>query len=123
MAHLKWLLAVAALGTAGEMYFAIVTPLHLTSCQAFAQSSSSYTDQGITFQGITDPTYNVTYGFVFPPLTETNETTEFIGEIVTPVSNQWIGVALGGQMADDLLLVLWPNGDEIMYSPRWATCV
>lgn len=63
----------------------------------------------------------MTYGFVFPPTTETNETTEFIGEIITPVSNEWVGLAFGGQMVDNLLLVLWPNGDEIMYSPRWAT--
>ncbi|KAH8115148.1 cellobiose dehydrogenase [Phellopilus nigrolimitatus] len=87
---------------------------------AFAQSIA-YTDEGITFQGIVDPVHNVTYGFVFPPTTETDEAQEFIGEIITPVVNEWVGLAFGGQMADNLLLVLWPNGDEIMYSPRWAT--
>lgn len=64
------------------------------------------------------------YGFVFPPTTATGATAqEFIGEIVAPVANEWVGIALGGQMADDLLLVAWPNDDEIVFSPRFATLV
>lgn len=81
----------------------------------------SYTDQGIDFNGLIEPIHNVTYGFVFPPTTETSESTEFIGEFIVPVVNKWVGLAFGGQMVDDLLLVAWPNGNEIMYSPRWAT--
>ncbi|EJD04707.1 cellobiose dehydrogenase [Fomitiporia mediterranea MF3/22] len=103
MAILKRLLALASMAGA-----------------ALAQSNS-YTDQGITFQGITDPTHSVTYGFVFPPTTDTSKANEFIGEVIVPVVNEWVGLAFGGQMVDDLLLVLWPNGNEIMYSPRWAT--
>ncbi|KAI0320478.1 cellobiose dehydrogenase [Amylostereum chailletii] len=91
---------------------------------ALAQSSTSYYDSGngITFQGITDPTYGVTYGAVFPPLvTSGAQSTEFIGEIVAPVAAKWIGLALGGAMLNDLLLVAWPNANEIVYSTRWAT--
>lgn len=83
--------------------------------------SVSYTDEGIPFNGLIEPTHNVTYGFVFPPTTETSESTEFIGEVIVPVVNKWVGLALGGQMVGDLLLVAWPNDDEIMFSPRWAT--
>ncbi|KAI0036403.1 cellobiose dehydrogenase [Vararia minispora EC-137] len=90
----------------------------------FGQSSSSYTDSGngITFQGITDPTYGVTYGAVFPPLaTSGANPNDFIGEIVAPLAAKWVGLALGGAMIGDLLLVAWPNGNEIVYSSRWAT--
>ena len=34
-----------------------------------------------------------------------------------------IGIALGGQMAGDLLVVAWPNGNDIVASTRFATCV
>nr|BAC20641.1 cellobiose dehydrogenase [Grifola frondosa] len=87
---------------------------------AFAQSGSIYTDpgNGFTFDGITDPVYDVTYGVIFP--TDTTST-EFIGEIVAPVAAQWIGVALGGAMIDNLLLVVWTNGNTIVSSTRYAT--
>ncbi|OBZ78256.1 Cellobiose dehydrogenase [Grifola frondosa] len=67
---------------------------------AFAQSGSIYTDpgNGFTFDGITDP-------------------------IVAPVAAQWIGVALGGAMIDNLLLVAWTNGNTIVSSTRYATSV
>ncbi|KAH8107442.1 cytochrome domain of cellobiose dehydrogenase Hp3 Ph 7.5 [Phellopilus nigrolimitatus] len=86
---------------------------------ALAQSSS-YTDSGITFQGITDSTYNITVGFVMPPAGSAG-TDEFIGEIISPTSINWVGVALGGKMANDLLLVAWPNGEDIVASTRFAT--
>lgn len=66
----------------------------------------------------------MTYGFVFPPLvTSGAQSTEFIGEIVAPVANKWVGVALGGSMLQNLLLVAWPNGNQIVSSTRWATYV
>ncbi|KAF7979495.1 hypothetical protein HWV62_42342 [Athelia sp. TMB] len=83
--------------------------------------SSRYTDpgNGIVFQGYTDPVHSVTYGAVFPPLTA--DSTEFVGEIVAPIANAWVGISLGGEMLDSLLLVAWPNGDSIVSSPRYAT--
>ncbi|KZS87660.1 cellobiose dehydrogenase [Sistotremastrum niveocremeum HHB9708] len=89
---------------------------------ALAQSSTSYTDSGITFQGLQEPTHGVNYGFVFPPTTATGATAqEFIGEIVAPVNIKWAGLALGGQMANNLLIVAWPNNNQIVFSPRYAT--
>ncbi|KZV74216.1 hypothetical protein PENSPDRAFT_710401 [Peniophora sp. CONT] len=92
---------------------------------ASAQSSSSYTDSGngITFEGITDSVYGVQYGFVFPPAASSGtQPTDFIAEIVAPVAAKWIGVALGGAMIGDLLLVAWPNANAIVSSTRMATC-
>lgn len=90
----------------------------------FAQSASSYTDPGNGFQftGITDPVHDVTYGVVLPPLVSSGaQSTEFIGEIVAPIDSQWIGIALGGAMSQNLLIVAWPNGNDIVASTRWAT--
>lgn len=62
--------------------------------------------------------HDVTYGFVFPTSTTG---TEFIGEIVAPIAAKWVGLALGGAMAGDLLLVAWPNGNSIVKSSRYTT--
>lgn len=88
-----------------------------------AQSSSSYTDSdnGIVFQGYTDPVYSITYGAVFPPLSESS--TEFIGEIIAPVETKWVGLSLGGAMLKSLLLVAWPYEGAIVSSTRYAQCV
>nr|Q01738.1 RecName: Full=Cellobiose dehydrogenase; Short=CDH; AltName: Full=Cellobiose-quinone oxidoreductase; Flags: Precursor [Phanerodontia chrysosporium]AAB61455.1 cellobiose dehydrogenase [Phanerodontia chrysosporium]AAB92262.1 cellobiose dehydrogenase [Phanerodontia chrysosporium]AAC49277.1 cellobiose dehydrogenase [Phanerodontia chrysosporium] len=91
---------------------------------AFSQSASQFTDPttGFQFTGITDPVHDVTYGFVFPPLaTSGAQSTEFIGEVVAPIASKWIGIALGGAMNNDLLLVAWANGNQIVSSTRWAT--
>ncbi|KZP28042.1 hypothetical protein FIBSPDRAFT_1039750 [Athelia psychrophila] len=83
--------------------------------------SVSYTDpdNSIVFQGYTDPVHSVTYGVVFPPLAANS--TEFLGEIVAPIANAWVGLTLGGAMIDSLLLVAWPNGNTIVSSPRYAS--
>ncbi|EIN05508.1 cellobiose dehydrogenase [Punctularia strigosozonata HHB-11173 SS5] len=85
-----------------------------------AQTSTSFTDpnNGITFQGLQEPVHGVSYGFVFP---ESTTGDEFIGEILAPVDAKWIGLALGGAMAGDLLLVAWPNGNSIVSSTRYTT--
>uniref|UniRef100_UPI0012FE7E2C Cellobiose dehydrogenase n=1 Tax=Phanerodontia chrysosporium TaxID=2822231 RepID=UPI0012FE7E2C len=88
------------------------------------QSASQFTDPttGFQFTGITDPVHDVTYGFVFPPLaTSGAQSTEFIGEVVAPIASKWIGIALGGAHNNDLLLVAWANGNQIVSSTRWAT--
>ncbi|KAI0047487.1 hypothetical protein FA95DRAFT_1217544 [Auriscalpium vulgare] len=88
---------------------------------ALAQQSSSYVDplNGIAFQGMTDSTYGITIGAVFPPVG--TQSTEFIGEIVAPKSATWIGVALGGAMVKNLLLVAWPSENSVVASARYAT--
>lgn len=43
--------------------------------------------------------HTVTVGFVFPPVNSTGDTvTEFVAELIAPVSAGWVGVALGGAM-------------------------
>ncbi|KAI0338409.1 cellobiose dehydrogenase [Trametopsis cervina] len=91
---------------------------------AFSQSASNYVDSGNGFQftGITDAETKVTYGLTFPPLvTSGAQSTEFIGEVVAPVAAKWVGIALGGAMLQDLLLVAWPNAGSIVSSTRMAT--
>ena len=84
---------------------------------ALAQSASNYIDpvNGFQFTGITDAETEVTYGVTFPPLaTSGAQSTEFIGEVVAPIDAKWIGIALGGAMLQDLLLVAWPNAGSIV---------
>lgn len=85
-----------------------------------AQVAGPYTDpgNGFVFDGVTDAVYGVQYGIVLP---QADSSTEFIGEIVASIAAKWIGWALGGAMIGDLLLVAWPNGNEIVASPRYAT--
>ena len=76
-------------------------------------------DTQISYTGITDPVHDVTYGITFPPISSPPPD-EFIGEIVAPLDAKWIGMSLGGAMNGDLLLVAWPNGNEIVSSTRYA---
>ncbi|KAJ3567244.1 hypothetical protein NP233_g6490 [Leucocoprinus birnbaumii] len=91
---------------------------------ALAQAGGPYVDpdNGISFTGYTDPVHGVTYGYVFPPADSTGSlANEFIGEIVAPIATKWAGVAPGGAMLQNLLLVAWPNGNSIVRSARIAT--
>ncbi|TFK24100.1 cellobiose dehydrogenase [Coprinopsis marcescibilis] len=76
-------------------------------------------DNGITFSGITDPVHGVTYGYILPPLDPPSD--EFIGEIVAPIENAWVGASPGGGMVNNVLIVAWPNGDKVVGSIRLAT--
>ncbi|KAJ7621156.1 cellobiose dehydrogenase [Roridomyces roridus] len=103
--------------------------LRLFGLLAFAgsvlsQAALPYTDpeNGINFWGFTDVVHNVTWGYVFPPLaTSGPNPNEYIGEVVVPVVNQWIGFALSGSMIDSLLVAAWPNNGKIVVSTRYAT--
>ncbi|KIY48341.1 FAD/NAD(P)-binding domain-containing protein [Fistulina hepatica ATCC 64428] len=83
-----------------------------------AQSSSSYTDSntGITFQAYTDADTGIIVGIAVPETIDKS----FIGLIVAPLTDGegWGGVSFAGDMADSLLLVTWPDNDEVMYSFR-----
>ena len=48
---------------------------------------------------------------------------EFVGEIVATKNAVWAGYDLGGAMANNLMLVVWPNGSNFVYSTRMAECV
>jgi cellobiose dehydrogenase (acceptor) len=73
------------------------------------------------FVGRTDTVNKVTTGYAFPPSDSTTTTDEFIGEIVAPIGVRWAGAVPGGAMNNNLLLVAWPNGNEIISSARFAT--
>ena len=87
---------------------------------AYAQVAAPYTDpdNSFVFDGITDPVHSVTYGIALP---SASTSSEFIGEITAPIDAKWVGLALGGAMIGDLLIVAWPNGDDIVASTRYAT--
>ncbi|KAI0047488.1 iron reductase domain protein [Auriscalpium vulgare] len=97
--------------------------LPLLSFALAQQSSTGYVDprNGITFQGMVQNDYGITIGAVFPPLLSSGaQSTEFIGEIVAPISTGYIGIAIGGHMVGDLLIVAWPNGNSTVASTRYA---
>ncbi|KAH9919454.1 cellobiose dehydrogenase [Epithele typhae] len=87
---------------------------------AFAQTAAPYKDpdNSFVFDGVTDPVHSVTYGIALP---SASTSTEFIGEIVAPIAAKWVGIALGGAMIGDLLVVAWPNGNKIVSSTRYST--
>ncbi|KAF2193911.1 hypothetical protein K469DRAFT_744689 [Zopfia rhizophila CBS 207.26] len=92
----------------------------LLAFRAVAQTASPYTDDksGITFTGFQDVS-----GFRFGIALPENPTTDFIGQIVCPVNSTggWAGVSMGSSMTNKLLIVAWPNGDEVVSSFRKAT--
>ncbi|KAH8806689.1 hypothetical protein DL96DRAFT_1698942 [Flagelloscypha sp. PMI_526] len=72
--------------------------------------------------GFYEAGHGVQYGYILPPIgADGTLPTEFIGEIVAPLSAKWIGVGLNSAMANDLLLVAWPNGNSVVRSARMAT--
>jgi cellobiose dehydrogenase (acceptor) len=93
----------------------------LTPFVALAQSQA-YVDPdiGITFFGITDPVHKVTHGYTLPPAGASNSD-EFIGEIVAPIAEKWVGLAPGGGMINNLLIVAWPSGSSVVASLRMAS--
>ncbi|KAH7908302.1 carbohydrate-binding module family 1 protein [Hygrophoropsis aurantiaca] len=104
---------------------AIIFGLGLQSVNVAAQSASAYCDStsSICYEGYTDPTINITIGIILPPLSTGSEPnrTEFIAEIVAPVSFGWTGLSVGGQMADSLLFTVWPYNNEVIFGPRWTS--
>ncbi|KAG8929895.1 hypothetical protein FRC02_004902 [Tulasnella sp. 418] len=85
---------------------------------ALAQSSQYCDpDNHICFENYVDPIYGSEIGFVFPSSTSS---TEFIGQWKIPVTGKWFGITLGPGMNRNLLLVAWPNGNNIVYSARVA---
>ncbi|KAF7303779.1 Cellobiose dehydrogenase [Mycena indigotica] len=102
----------------------VVTPVPGHSALVLSQAAAPYVDSenGISFWGITDAAHGVTYGHVFPPLaTSGAQPTEYIGEIVAPVANKWVGFSMSGSMISSLLIAAWPNNGNIVFTTRYAT--
>ncbi|KAF8596986.1 hypothetical protein BDV93DRAFT_527730 [Ceratobasidium sp. AG-I] len=90
------------------------------ACTVLSQQSVAWTDSltGIPFQSYVDPVHGIRLSTAFPASTTS---TEFVGEIVAPISAKWVGWSLGGGMNRNLLLVAWPNGNAIVSSTRYST--
>jgi cellobiose dehydrogenase (acceptor) len=86
----------------------------------FAQIQElTYTDSnGIPFTGNYDPAPDVHVGFIFPSSTTG---TEFVGELIVPISKGWAGISIGGGMTSNPLIMAWVNNNKIVYSTRYAT--
>lgn len=83
---------------------------------ATAQTSSPYTDakSGITFSYWAH-TSGYFFGIALPANTTGN--TDFIATLGGKGTG-WSGVSLGGEMTNKLLLLAWPNGQNILGSFR-----
>ncbi|KAK4126749.1 iron reductase domain protein, partial [Parathielavia appendiculata] len=82
----------------------------------------SYIDveTGITFYGLGSPASPT--GYSFGMLLPQSPTTDFIAQIISPLTDGdgWGGVSLGSSMVGPLLLVTWANGDKVMSTARIA---
>lgn len=121
--------------------FSVASALAFALGALAGTSSTAYTDAntGITFQQYVDTT-----GFAFGMALPENPSTDFIGQMVVskrapqflflkqqaltfgnvqiaPVTEGWAGITLNGEMTGTLLIIAWPNGDEIVSSFREAT--
>ncbi|KAI9162735.1 Cellobiose dehydrogenase [Paramyrothecium foliicola] len=85
------------------------------SCRA--QQSTTFTDPetGITYQQVTQGSYS--FGIALPE----GPGTDFIGRISAESTVGWAGVSLGGRMVNSLMVVAWPNENEIVSSLRRST--
>lgn len=82
-----------------------------------AQQSTAFTDPatGITYQQVSQGTF--TFGIV---LSE-SPSTDFIGRISAQGTEGWAGISLGGRMRGSLMVVAWPNENDVVASLRLAT--
>ncbi|SPJ74570.1 related to cellobiose dehydrogenase [Fusarium torulosum] len=74
-------------------------------------------DTGITFQQFTDKSSKFTFGIALPK----NPSTDFIGQIIAPISEGYASVGMGSTMAKKLLVVAWPNDGKVLTSVRQAS--
>ena len=85
---------------------------------AVKAQTSEYEDPntGITFQRIAKNDDAYTFGIALP------ETfgTDFIGQITGTGQEGWVGVSFGGGMLNTLLLVAYPDGEDVTASLRTA---
>ncbi|KAL2075246.1 hypothetical protein VTL71DRAFT_189 [Oculimacula yallundae] len=95
-------------------YFSFLLAFAAGAC---AQQSSASVDPntGITFQGKTDTT-----GFYFGMAVPTSVGSDFIGQMVVPITAGYGGLTLTGSMTGSLLVVAWPNEKEVVASFREA---
>lgn len=90
------------------------------SVHAADQQTTAFTDPltNISFQRFLGARTGFSFGIALPE----NPSTDFIGQMSTPMPNRqgWGGVALQGDMEGPLLLCAWPNGDAVVSTFRVA---
>ena len=88
--------------------------------QVTAQTTEVFTDPltGIVFQRFFGARTSFGFGIALPE----NPSTDFIGQLDVPMPNGqgWAGISLKEDMVDPLLIVAWPNGNEVVSSFRIA---
>ncbi|ELQ39829.1 hypothetical protein OOU_Y34scaffold00477g2 [Pyricularia oryzae Y34] len=96
--------------------------------QAAAQGSSSPVtdvDTGFVFAAYSGR-YDTSNGAIqfrvaVPSGVGTNEPYDAVLQVVAPTAVGWAGVAWGGSMTYNPLTVVWPSGQTVTLSSRWAT--
>ncbi|KAM3417617.1 Cellobiose dehydrogenase [Cercospora zeina] len=93
-----------------------------------AQSFSSYTDEDgvVLWQNTFNPrvgTGDAQIGLALPPASAEELENEYIGRIVAPIptGGTWFGLTHTSGMTGCLILVVWPNEDQVITSFRYAT--
>lgn len=93
----------------------------LAQLAAAVSGTTAYLDSntGIDFQQYADTDVGFSFGIAVPE----NPTTDFIGQLVVPLTDSagWGAIALGPGMTGRLLLVAWPNDDEIVSTFRYTS--
>ncbi|KAI9051554.1 hypothetical protein LZ554_004600 [Drepanopeziza brunnea f. sp. 'monogermtubi'] len=91
-------------------------PLVAFAAGAAAQQTSANVDSktGITFQGKTDANTGFYFGMAVP----TTVGSDFIGQMIAPITAGYAGLTLTGKMVGSLLVVAWPNAGEVIASFR-----
>ncbi|KAH8889610.1 GMC oxidoreductase [Thozetella sp. PMI_491] len=94
--------------------------LGLFALDTVAQQTTALTDEasGIIFQAYSATDVDFNFGIALPE----NPTTDFIGRISSNnLTDGWAAIDLGGNMVNRLLVVAWPNGDDVVSSLRVAS--
>ncbi|KAK3902242.1 hypothetical protein C8A05DRAFT_15683 [Staphylotrichum tortipilum] len=92
-------------------------PLLPRTTGAIETSSSTDANTALTFTG-----HAISAGYLFGMITPENPTTDFIAQIISPLTNNggWGGISFGASMVGPMLIATWPNGAQITTSPRTA---
>ncbi|CZT03150.1 related to cellobiose dehydrogenase [Rhynchosporium agropyri] len=92
-----------------------VSSLLALAAGAWAQQSSASVDPntGIKFQGMT-----AAAGFYFGMAVPKPVGSDFIGQMVVPITTGYGGLSLTGSMVGSLLVVAWPNENKVVSSLR-----
>lgn len=97
--------------------FAALLSLVYALCATAQSVAYNDPNTGIDFMSYQDTESGARYGIATPETLGS----DFIGQIVAPTTKGWAGLDLSAQMQNHILIVAWPNGDEVVSSIRKAT--